>query len=99
MQAAIALVEWFKREADRVYTMLAESDEDRLLLRLVRWLRGRAGQTCTAREAARHVHAFRSNYTAAETCLRTLVQRGLARREVVTHGPGGGRPAETFTLQ
>ncbi len=45
MRAGIELVEWFKREAKRVYSMLGEDDEDRERRRLAEWIERKGGET------------------------------------------------------
>ncbi len=65
MRAGIELVEWFKREAKRVYSMLGEDDEARELRRLAEWIERKGGDT-TAGEVAQGCRWLREAGMAAD---------------------------------
>ena len=97
MARAIALTEWFKAEARRVYSLLAECETDRERRELVEWIEQRGGRI-TARDLQ---HKRRGYATAddAEADLNDLVSAGLGEWAPVDPRPGGGRPTRVFQLR
>ena len=97
MARAIALTEWFKAEARRVYSLLAECETDRGRRELVEWIEQRGGRI-TARDLQ---HGRREYATAddAEAALNDLVAAGLGSWSPVDSRPGGGRPTRVFQLR
>lgn len=95
MESAILLVEWFKREAKRVYRILNESDEEREQRRLVEWLTSR-GKPLTSREVQMGCRWLRQP-SEAEQALIALQQAGLG---VWENSPAGarGKPTRRFRL-
>jgi len=96
MGSAIVLVDWHKREARRVYGMLAESDEARDRRRLIELIQ-RKGGSVLPRDLMRSSRRFRTAED-AEEALDDLVKAGIGRWEVVDHGGGRGRPTRRFVL-
>jgi DNA polymerase I-like protein with 3'-5' exonuclease and polymerase domains len=97
MEAGIELARWFAAEAERVYTMLDESGEQREERRLVEFIRSRGGRI-TSRELQR---ANQRKYPAvghAEAALDALVTAGLGQWVHAPSGPKGGRPSPLFIL-
>lgn len=95
MESAIVLVEWFKREAKRVYRILNESVEEREQRRLVEWLTSR-GKPLTPREVQMGCRWLRQPGE-AEQALIALQQAGLG---VWENSPAGarGKPTRRFRL-
>ncbi len=95
MRRAIAVTEWFKGEARRLYGMLGESDEARERRGFV-GLIVRKGGSVSVREWQR----ARSHRTAAdaESELEALVKAGAGCWEHVAPGPRGGQPTKRFVL-
>jgi 5S rRNA maturation endonuclease (ribonuclease M5) len=75
MKAGIALTEWFKHEARRVYAMLHESAEDADRRRLIDWI-ARKGAPVTAREVQQGCRWLRDTAGAAEEALESLAKSG-----------------------
>lgn len=94
MQRAITVTEWFKSEAMRVYSMLAETDEQRETRQLVEWIRARGG-SCTVRDMARNLSRFKDDEAGARAMLKQLEELGYGR---VTYESGPGQPSPRFTL-
>jgi hypothetical protein len=95
MAAGIALAEWFKREARRVYAMFGESVEERDQRRLVAWIETKGG-VVTAREVQRGCRWLREPGQ-AEAALEKLVKAGLGHWEQSTAGQRG-QPTRRFKL-
>jgi hypothetical protein len=95
MDAGIALAEWSKHEARRVYAMLDESDAERDQRRLVEWI-DRKGGTVTARDVYTGCRWLRGP-GAAEAALEELVKAGRGNWE---ESPAGrrGQPTRRFVL-
>lgn len=82
MRRAIALTEWFKREARRVYAMLDETDGDLQRRKLVEWIERHDGST-TARELQMGPRQFRASIEAAEAALVDLVKEKFGHWEPI----------------
>jgi hypothetical protein len=100
MDRAIRLADWFKYETRRVYRLLSEPVEDRVIRqadeRLTAWLRRHGGNA-----AARDVVAgcrWIGNVEAAESALARLVEAGVGSWDDRPPGERGGRPARVFVL-
>jgi len=96
MRAGIALVNWCKREARRVYAVLDESDVERDQHRLIEWIK-RKGGTVTVREVQMGCRWLRGP-GAAEAALEELVKAGRGTWRDVPTTAKGGRPARVFVL-
>lgn len=96
MNAGITLVEWFKHEARRVYTMLAESDAEHGMRRLEDWIRSRGGKV-TARQV-RQGCRWLKDPGMAEAALDELVKAGRGTWEDFRTTTNGGRPVREFAL-
>jgi DNA polymerase I-like protein with 3'-5' exonuclease and polymerase domains len=95
--AGIALSEWFAAEARRIYTSLAESEEERETRRLMEFIRSRGGRM-TVRDLMRANCRRYPDRGAAEAALGALVEAGLARWVEVPTTTDGGRPTKTAEL-
>lgn len=96
MRRGIELAVWFRREGERVYNRLAESDEDRedrQLLDLVR----RKGGSISGRELVQSSRAFRT-VADAETALSRLVDAGVGSWVTPEQRGRGGPKARRFVL-
>jgi len=96
IERAIAITDWFKSEARRVYGMLDEDDEECDRRRLVEWI-GRKGGTVTVRELQRTSWQFRTAGK-AEKALDALAETGAGRWEWQGPSARGGRPTRIFRL-
>jgi hypothetical protein len=95
--AGIGLSDWFGQEAQRVYGILSESEEDREEREFLAWIKRRGGRA-TVREITRGLRRFRGDVVAVEKALARLVKKRLGRWVPVAHGGGPGRPASVFEL-
>ena len=96
VQAGVALARWFAQEAERVYWILTESEEDEELRTLVEWIE-RKGGTVSSRELQRGPRRFRTDAETAEQTLNRLVKQGIGRWQVIP--PQSGRPRAVFQLR
>jgi hypothetical protein len=96
IERAIAVTDWFKHEAKRVYSMLAESDDERDQRRLMDWI-WRKGGTVTARDVQQGCRWLKEP-GAAQEALDKLVQAGRGTWRPVPTTAKGGRPGVAFTL-
>lgn len=94
--AGVKLSRWFGHEARRVYTILAETDDERDRRRLVELI-GRKGGAVTARELMQSSHQYRTADD-AEAALAELVKAGFGRWEDREPTAKGGRPTRVFRL-
>ncbi|MAG17653.1 MAG: hypothetical protein CMJ21_06240 [Phycisphaerae bacterium] len=94
---AITLVRWFAQEAERVYAMLGETDEQSDRRRLIELIARHGGQV-TPTELRRAVRAFRDSTDAAAAALQELVDAGHGQWQEVAPGPKGGRRTRRFVL-
>ena len=97
IKAGIGLSDWFGQEAQRLYSVLGESEEDREDRELVAWIKRRGGRT-TVRDITRGLRKYRENAPAVEKVLACLVKRKCGRWVAEDHGGGAGRPASVFEL-
>jgi hypothetical protein len=96
IECAIAVMDWFKGEARRVYGVLGEDDDERNRRRLVELI-GRKGGAITVRELQQASRLFRRTGD-AEAALTALAEAGLGRWEERGPGARGGRPTRIFHL-
>ena len=97
VDAGCRLANWFADEAQRVYCMLHETDEqrrERQLVQLVMRLGGRA----TVRKLT-HRSRLYAKAADAEAALQRLVDSGTGRWEQHHPGAAGGRPTREFVLK
>lgn len=97
IDAGIRLSRWFGHEARRVYAILAESDDDRDVRRLVEWIEGKGGKV-SPREVQMGCRWLRGSGN-AEAALNALVKAGHGEWHDAPPGPNGGRPSRVFGLQ
>lgn len=93
--AAVRLVEWFKYEAKRVYSMLGESSEATERRRLTDWIAGKGGSV-TERDTQRGCR-WLSASGRAEAALQDLSRRGLGIWESSPRDRPG-KPTRRFVL-
>lgn len=98
MQAGIALAEWFKHEARRVYAELDASEPDRDRKRLLGWIERQGGQV-TARQLQRSNNRRYQAVEHAEAALAELVRAGLGEWRDQPSGSRGGQPTRVFCLR
>lgn len=94
IDSGVAVSDWFAGEAQRVYGLFVETDDqrqDRELIELIR----RHGGRITARKLAHKSTRYRAP-GAAEEALRLLSSAGVGHWE--TDHTTGGRPASVFVL-
>lgn len=96
MAAGIALANWFKNEAMRVYAMLEETEEQHEQRRLLQWISRKGGQV-TVRQVQRGYRRLRDP-GAAENALEELVKQGLGKWVARPPGAQGGRFTRVFFL-
>ncbi len=96
ISAGIGLSRWFGGEAERLYSVMRETDEEsdrRELVELLRHLGGRA----SARDVCKHSRRFGKG-AEATAALLDLVNAGLAKVAYSAPSPKGGRPSQVFEL-
>lgn len=99
IERAIGIVNWFAREIPRVYVILRESEDARLLRQRIDFLTSLGGGA-TVREIQRSGTAiFGRTAEAVERTLNGLAKRGLGDWEPVESGPHGGAPTRRFVLR
>ena len=97
IEAGIGLSDWFGQEAQRVYAVLSESEEDREDRKLIGWIERKGGRAAI-REIMRGLRQFRGEAAAVDKALARLVKRRLGRWVPDNHRGGPGRPAMSFEL-
>jgi hypothetical protein len=95
VEMAIQLSDWFGAESQRVYAVLAETEEERDGRELVELVR-RHGGKITPRELAHSCRRYRQSGV-AESVLEDLVKSGWGRWDVRV-SPRGGAPSRMFIL-
>ncbi len=93
---AIAVTDWFKGEARRVYGALGEDDEERDRRRLVELI-GRKGGSISGRELVQSSRAYRT-VNDANTALEDLAQHGYGTWQTPEQRGPGGPKARRFVL-
>lgn len=97
MRSSIRIVEWFKNETSRVYSLFSSSEDELNLHNNADRIR-KAGGSMSIREACR---TFRMNSSNAEQLLRELIKAGYGEWQTVAEqsSPMGGRPrGQVFEL-
>jgi hypothetical protein len=94
--SGIALAQWYGREAERIYQVLSETDEDRQRRQVLDLIRRRGG-TITANDLRRRSRLFATSED-AERFLDGLVKAGYGSWRDAGQGEAGGRPTREFTL-
>jgi len=97
LAAAIRLTHWFAAEAERVYAVLRETEEDGVRRRLIELIQRRGGRI-TANDLRRFSTTYRDSAEAANEALEELARQGSGQWEPVPPGPKGGRPTRIFVL-
>lgn len=93
--SGVAIARWYADEAERVYQVLRETDEDRLRRQVVELI-SRRGGTITANDLRRRSRHFATNED-AELFLDGLVKGGVGTWAEAQH-EGAGRPTREFHL-
>src|SRR5262249_38252032 len=88
---------WFANEAERVYAVLAESQEQRQVRRLVEWLQGRGGKITTRELQRANSRRWRTSED-AEADLSALVEVGAGKWVEGDAPEGGGHRPRWFEL-
>lgn len=96
VRAAVKMVEWFAREASRVYALLDGDDADDKRGQLVDLIR-RKGGVVTARELVQASRRFPKTID-AERALDDLAGVGAGKWDYQPGGGRGGRPSKRFQL-
>jgi DNA polymerase I-like protein with 3'-5' exonuclease and polymerase domains len=102
VRAGIELAEWSAYEAERLYQMLGEAEEEEATRKLVEIVTRLAGRNCgrvTPKLLQRSNQRKYRSSEAAEAVLDTLVGLGLGRWDESPAGPKGGRPSRAFVLR
>lgn len=94
---AVTLVQWFAREAERVYSALAAGDSGREDRRLVDWITHKHGGEITARELQQGRRDVKSAEQ-AEAILSDLVKCGYGEWQGVPPTKSGGRGTRVFRV-
>jgi hypothetical protein len=97
MRAGIELCHWFAREARRIYTMLAETQDQTATRRLVEFIQSRGGRISVNELQRSNQRLYRTSDDAREA-LNLLVNAGHGKWEPRPQGDAGGRPTEDFVL-
>lgn len=92
IEAGATLARWFRHEAERIYAMFGESDDDRAANELMDWIERRGGSV-TVRDVTHGLRAYRGKADDAHEALDGLVKAGRGRWECTA---GAGRPTERF---
>jgi hypothetical protein len=91
------LAKWFAHEAERLYGMLAETEEDRDRRQLAEWIERKGGQI-TARDLQMGRRRFRAEVRLAEEALGDLEKAGYGQWQDQPSTGKGGRPTRVFRL-
>ena len=96
MDAGIVMARWFANESRRIYSILDESDDDRVQRRLIEWIERKGGSVTVPQVQRGH----RQYHTAqeAEADLDKLAKAGFGDWHDIPPGPKGGRPSREFRL-
>lgn len=97
IEAGIIASKWFAREAERIYSMLTETPEDKELTDLIDWIQGQGGSVLPA-DLAKRKWRYRESGS-ADTVLQKLVNNKAGIWSDTTTTDHGGRPARKFLLQ
>ncbi len=92
----IAVAKWFAHEAERIYGMLSETDDEKADRELIGWLQARGG-SALASELAQQKWNYRAR-GAAEAALDRLAKREAGSWGDTVTTDKGGYPSRRFTL-
>jgi hypothetical protein len=96
VSSGVALALWYADEAERVYSVLQETDDGKLRRQVVELISRNGGRT-TANDLRRRSRHF-ADSDAAEKFLDELVKAGVGTWEEVPTTDDGGRPTRYFRL-
>jgi hypothetical protein len=96
MEHACALARWFGSEDERIFSMLAETPEQREMRLFIEFVRRRGG-SATVRDAMQNYWPARNDRDEAERLFNALVKKGLGKWED-SKPSGRGRPTRVFRL-
>ncbi len=96
VEAGVILSRWFAGEAQRVYGLFAETDDERDQRELAEYIAQRGGHV-TARELQRGPRQYRKGDT-AEAALADLAKQGWGRWQTIASGPAGSHSVRVFIL-
>ncbi|MEX0653703.1 MAG: DUF3987 domain-containing protein, partial [Phycisphaeraceae bacterium] len=96
IESAVAIIEFFKHEARRVYAMLDEGEDDREQRRLVEWMTDKGGEVSVRDLTTSGPRLYRSDHPAAKAALDALAEAGVGEWSPYSSGPG--RPSLKFRL-
>ncbi len=96
VEAGVAMAQWFCDEAERVYSMFHETDENAAARLLFEWIETRGGSV-TVRETQQGNRRFKTS-TDAEVALGELAEAGLGKWKTIPPTDKGGRAVARFTL-
>lgn len=97
--AAVRLVEWFGREAERVYAVLGETQQQTSVRQLIELIERRGGSVTVNELVSSGPRSVRSDAAAAEAALQALVDDEVADWVDRPPGPRGGRPTHALVLR
>ena len=97
VEAGITLVRWFAGEAERIYTTLSETVEERDTRRLIDWIRAHGGQT-TARALQKSNSRKYPTTDTAKAALDALAEAEIGEWVEPNRTKNGGQPARRFIL-
>jgi hypothetical protein len=97
IESGIVLAKWFADESERVYTVLAESKEQRAVRKLVDWIAARGGRV-SPRDLQRSNSRRWPTHDLAEKALQELVDASLGRWTEGQIPEGGGYRPRWFEL-
>lgn len=97
INAGVKLSRWFGYEAQRVYAMLDETDEQREDRELVEWIRHKGGSV-SVRDLTHGLRRYRRKADEARAVLDRLEKAGFGRWRHPVPGPQGGKPSPRFEL-
>lgn len=96
MEAGITASRWFAHEAERIYSMLVETEQDAELHELVSWIQSQGGEILPTELRSKRRRYRESG--AADAVLQTLVNRRFGDWSETSTTPSGGRPSRRFIL-
>lgn len=97
MRNAITITDWFAQEAELVYGMLAEDEQEQATRELVGWIQRRSGSV-TPRDLSHGRSGHRGDSQLAERHLQALVDADLGVWQQQPPGRKGGAPTKRFRL-
>jgi len=97
VMAGVTMARWFAYEAERVYMVLHETDQDKERRQIIELI-GRKGGKITPRGLRQSMRRFKDSTDEAEQALDELVQAGIGTWEQSNPGGRGGRPTRVFSL-